>query len=219
MQDGGGRVYGGRSEPERRADRRQRLVAAGLELFGNEGWHGASIERLCAHASVATRSFYEEFPGREALVRAVYDEVVRTTVEAVLGRLAGVGPRLEDRVAAGVAAYVDHLTEDPRRASVVYREVRAVEGLETHRHGVMVEFAALMEQDLGVQVLPSDPARRRVLTLALAGALCEVLVDWLGRPPPRPDLAPVREELVRLFDKALGDRRDEQHTLAPDPDA
>ncbi|MGZ6827110.1 MAG: TetR/AcrR family transcriptional regulator, partial [Mycobacteriales bacterium] len=69
-----GRVYGGRSEEERRADRRARLVAAGLELFGTEGWAGATIERLCAGAGVATRSFYEEFSSREALLRAVYED-------------------------------------------------------------------------------------------------------------------------------------------------
>ena len=111
-----GRVYGGRSELERRADRRTRLIDAGLELFGTEGWSGATIERLCGCAGVATRSFYEEFASREALLKAVYEDVMHGVVSAVLPRaLAPVGSA-EERIRIGLAGYVDYLTEDPRRA-------------------------------------------------------------------------------------------------------
>ena len=202
MADSTGRVYGGRSEAERRADRRARLVAAGLELFGTAGWAGTTIEQLCARASVATRSFYEEFPGREQLIQAVYDDVVQSATDAVLVALSTCGRSLPDRIETGVAAYVDHLTQDPRRARVAYREVRAVGGLEEHRHAVMVRFAELMEADLQGRVLPEDPVRRRVLTLALAGAVSETLVDWAASDPP-PPLTPLREELTRLFTVAL----------------
>ena len=47
------RGYGGRSAAERRAERRERLLAAGLELFGTRGYAATSIERLCAAASVS----------------------------------------------------------------------------------------------------------------------------------------------------------------------
>ena len=202
-----GRIYGGRSETERRADRRARLVEAGLELFGTDGWHAVTIERLCASASVATRSFYEEFPGRESLIQAVYDEVVRTASLAVVEALAQSESSLPDRIAAGIGAYIEHITQDPRRAQVAYREVRAVGGLEQHRHEVMVGFAELVEGGLPAPVLPADPGCRRVLTLALAGAVSEVLVDWVASPEPRPPLEPLREELSRLFVAALTPRR------------
>lgn len=159
MTDTAGRVYGGRSEAERRADRRDRLVEAGLELFGTSGWTNVTIEQLCAAASVATRSFYEEFPGRESLIQAVYDEVVRSASEAVVAALATSDCSLAGQIAAGVGAYIDHVTE--------------------------------------------DPVRRRVRTLALAGALSEVLVDWVAAPGPPSSLVPLREELVRLFTVAL----------------
>ena len=152
-----GRRYGGRSEAERRADRRARLVAAGLDLFGTEGWHAVTIERLCARASVATRSFYEEFPNRESLIRAVYDDVVLSAGTAVLEALEGSGAAPAGRIAAGIGAYLRHLTDDPRRARVAYREVRAVGGLEQHRHETMVVFAALVEGGLPDPVLPATP--------------------------------------------------------------
>ncbi|HEU0104485.1 MAG TPA: helix-turn-helix domain-containing protein [Mycobacteriales bacterium] len=203
MSEPKGRVYGGLSEPERRAARRARLVEAGLDLFGTEGWHAVTIERLCAGASVATRSFYEEFPGRESLIQAVYDEVVRGATLAVVAALGSAGPVLADRISAGVGAYLRHVTDDPRRAQVAYREVRAVGGLEQHRHEVMLGFAQLMETNLDGPVLPTEPDRRRVMTLALAGAVSEVLVDWVAAPEPRPPLEPICDELSRLFTAVL----------------
>ncbi len=71
----GGRTYRGRSPEERRAERRERLLEAGLKLFGGEGYAATSIERLCAHARVTARHFYEEFPTREALLLAVFDRM------------------------------------------------------------------------------------------------------------------------------------------------
>ena len=209
-----GRTYAGRSNAERRADRRERLLDAGLELLGTVGWQATSIERLCATASVATRAFYDSFGSREDLLREVYDGVVASTVASVLAATGSAGPTLSERIEAGVAAYVQHLTEDPRRLTVVYREARALPSLAAHRHEAMVGFAAVLEQDLSIHVLPPDPGRRRVLTLALAGAVCEVLLDWLDQPVPRPPLAPVLQELRRLFAVALVDRGSDQNGAA-----
>ena len=104
-----GRVYGGRSQDERRADRRLRLVQAGLEVFGTEGWGGTTIERLCAAAGVATRSFYEEFASREALLSAVYEDLMGGALAAVLPAVEASGTP-EERIHAGVAGYVHFLS-------------------------------------------------------------------------------------------------------------
>lgn len=198
MAEAAGRVYGGRSEAERRADRRQRLVEAGLELFGTQGWQAASIERLCAAACVATRSFYEEFAGREALMRAVYDAVVAESAAVALHAFAAPDALLEQRIVHAVHAYVEHLTQDPRRARILYRDVPSVSSLAEHRHTVMLSFADVLEEgSAGRPLFPDDPAPRRVAMLALAGGLGEVILDWVSSPEP-PPLAPVCEGLARL---------------------
>jgi AcrR family transcriptional regulator len=190
-----GRVYGGRSEHERRADRRARLISAGLELFGTEGWAGATIERLCAVAGVATRSFYEEFSSREALLRAVYEDVMGGVVAAVLPRLAEATGTPEQRIRIGLAGYVGYLTEDPRRARVAHREVRAAGVLETDRHAMVLRFADIIATETHL----THGAQGRILGLALAGAVTEVLVDWVAAPEPRPDTGPIVDTLVQLY--------------------
>lgn len=202
----GGRVYGGRSEAERRADRRQRLVAAGLDLFGTEGWAGTSIERLCTAAGVATRSFYEEYAGREQLLLAVYDEVLAGAAQAVLHAVEAEGADEGARTAAGVAAYVGHLTEDPRRAQVVNREVRSAGShpdVAAHRSLTLTRFAELIALEVRLRGDARDEQARRTLALALTGAVNEVLADWVSTPPPRPSTAPLVAELTRLYVAAL----------------
>jgi AcrR family transcriptional regulator len=194
-----GRVYGGRSEHERRADRRARLISAGLELFGTEGWAGATIERLCAVAGVATRSFYEEFSSREALLRAVYEDVMGGVVAAILPRVAETTGSPRERIRVGLAGYVDYLTEDPRRARVAHREVRAAGVLEQDRHAMVLRFADIIATETRL----AEGTEGRILGLALAGAVTEVLVDWVAQPEPRPDTDPIVDTLVQLFVAAV----------------
>jgi AcrR family transcriptional regulator len=194
-----GRVYGGRSEHERRADRRTRLLQAGLELFGTDGWQGATIERLCSAAGVATRSFYEEFTGREALLKAVYEAVMQDVLDTVLPRVQACEGPLEQRVQVGLGGYVAHMTEDPRRARIAHREVRVAGLLENDRHAMVLRFAEVIAHEAHLQ----GGAQARALGLALAGAVSEVLVDWVAEPEPRPRTEPLVEVLVRLYCAAI----------------
>lgn len=198
----GGRVYGGRTAAERRAERKQRLLDAGLELFGTLGWAGASVERLCAEAAVATRAFYEEHDSREALLLAVYGRVLTEATAAVGSALAATPADLRERVAAGVAAYVHFTTSDPRRAAVVHREVRVAGVLEEQRREAFLTFAGLVESE--ATRIGTRPGAGRLTALALAGAVNELLIDWVAIPArERPSVEPITAELTVLFLRAL----------------
>ncbi len=196
----GGRVYAGRSESERRADRRTRLVAAGLDLFGTEGWSATTVERLCSVAGVATRSFYEEFPGREALLRAVYADIMDGALRAILPVAEAVDLPADERIRQGLGRYVGHLTSDPRRARVAHHEVRVAGVLEPERQATVLRFAELIAMH---SPRPEHGDTARILGLALAGAVSEVLVDWVSQPAPRPAVAPLVETLVTLYVSVL----------------
>ena len=196
-----GRVYGGRTADERRAERRERLVDAGLEIFGTVGWQAASVERLCQVAGVATRSFYEEYADREALLLAVYSSVLGAATAAVDLALTSVPADLPGRVGAGLSTYVGFVTDDPRRARVVHREVRVAGVLEDQRRAAFLSFALLVEREAGA--VERRPGAGRLTALALAGAVNELLIDWVATPEPRPAVAPLVDELVLLFLGAL----------------
>src|SRR5689334_8486281 len=142
------RPYGGKPPEARRAERRLRLLAAGLELFGTRGYPSVTIPELCAQASVTTRHFYDEFDGREALLRAVYDEIIAETRLTVMRALAEAPADPRERTRASLNAFLHSYLDDPRRGRIACIEVVGVSArLETHRRAIIHEFAAIIEHE------------------------------------------------------------------------
>ena len=196
------RRYAGHSLAERRADRRARLVEAGLDIFGSAGWRAAPIERICARASVSTRSFYTDVGSREALLLAVYQGLLAEATGVVSRALRAAPADLDARVAAGVGAYIEYMTVDPRRARVAHYEVRTAGILEAERHAGVTAFADLIEREAERLGLAGLGGGGRLRALALAGALNELLVDWTCAAEPAPT-GPLIEEITRLFVRTL----------------
>jgi hypothetical protein len=82
---------------------------------------------------------------------------------------------------------------------VAHREVRAAGVLEQDRHAMVLRFADIIATETRL----AEGAQGRILGLALAGAVTEVLVDWVAQPEPRPDTGPIVDTLVQLFVAAV----------------
>ena len=196
-----GRPYAGRSPDERRRHRRQRLVDAGLKVFGTVGYDEASITLLCATARVGTKAFYEEFPSREALLLAVATDVVGAAATELEAALKGAPPDLEQRVRAGLTAYVGYLIEDPRRVRIAYREVRMAP-LEVERQFASVAFASLVTEQVAELGIGGHARDNLLLSLALTGGVGELLNHWTTATQ-KPSTELLVTELTRLFVAAL----------------
>lgn len=61
---------------ERKADTRERLVAAARRVFGRRGYHAASVDEVAREAGFTTGAVYSNFDGKEGLFLAVYEEMV-----------------------------------------------------------------------------------------------------------------------------------------------
>lgn len=184
-----GRKYAGRSPEERRAERRERLLRSGLELFGTQGYQSVSIERLCSHARVTARHFYEEFSSREALLLAVMDRVMQLVMDATVRSTERAPVDVQSRVRSGVAAFVHGMLDDPRRARVACVEAVGVSPeLEKGRREWMRAFARLVEaQGQMLTEAGQAPEQEYYLgALMLVGGTNELIVDWLSHTPPPP---------------------------------
>jgi AcrR family transcriptional regulator len=200
-----GRPWRGLSPVERRDGRRRRLLDAGLDLFGTDGYAATSLTALCAAGSVSPRHFYELFPGREQLLSEVYDELVAETVRRVSDAQQAAPLTVEAQVRAGLAAAVGWLTEDPRRARIVLLEISGVSpALDAHRREVIRGFAAVIDGGrarLAAAGLVRDRPFGQV-SVGLVGAINELLVEWLladPRPAPETVLPPLVDILAAVF--------------------
>jgi AcrR family transcriptional regulator len=176
------RRYRGVTPSERRAQRRERLLEAGLELFGTRGYASTSIREVCATASLNSRYFYESFTSREDLLYHVYGRIVRDIATRAAEAVAA-ADTVESKAHAGLRVGWTTLTDDRRKARIVALEVVGVsDRLERLRRETRHALADLTVQG-ALSVLPPEVKLRLdpVLTArALMGGVVEVLADWIN---------------------------------------
>ncbi len=188
------RGYGGRSAEELSAERRQRLMETGLELFGTDGYPPTTVEKLCSHAKVTTRHFYEHFRDREALLIAVFEEILTETRHRVVAVMMDPALPPEQRFEAALDVFLAGHLDDPRRARITTQEILGVSArAEAARNLVINGFAALIEAYLGSLAAAGKlPVRNyRVLAVGIVGAMHELQIAWLDG-----SLGLTRQELV-----------------------
>lgn len=176
------RRYRGKTPEQLRNERRERLVAAALELFGTQGYPNAPIEKLCSTARVATRHFYEQFDSREALLQAVFDDSMDALGERMHTILVDESLDLRQRVTDAIRSLVLYLLEDPRRGHIVTLEsVGVSQQLERHRRKRMHGLAGMIE--LYIQHLVAEsllPERDyHIPAIGLVGMFDELIIEWL----------------------------------------
>ena len=108
---------------ERQAEAtRQLLVSVARELFTEQGYKATSIEEIIKRAGVARGALYHHFSGKDALFRAVYDEVqMEVATRVVATAVATQEPW--DGVRAGLGAFLDACLEPEFRRIVVLDSV------------------------------------------------------------------------------------------------
>lgn len=203
----GGRRYRNRTIEERRGERRERMLAAGLELFSSQGFRATTIEALCATAGVSTRNFYEEFGSREALVIALHDDVNVRAAEAVVAALAQIDPTdFAARAHAATRAYLDVMTSDRRWAQIALVESVGVSPeAEAHRCAAIDRFVALIDAE-ATRLSDAGLAPRRdhrLTAVALAGALNGLINTWTADPDWERHVPEIAAEAARLIVLAI----------------
>jgi AcrR family transcriptional regulator len=199
--DNESRRYGGLSATERRAGRRARLLDAGLEFYGTLGFRHTTIPQLCSSAGVTARHFYEEFGTQEGLLRAVFDAISASVLEAIRFELYVTGRNWSEIVRGACTAYFREVTEDRRRARIFALEIVGVSPeLDLHRKRVRDAFAILATES-SARLVSQDGATGldvRLLSIAVAGAAEALTIEWvLGRP--RPLVETLIEQLTMIW--------------------
>lgn len=174
------RPYGGVSAQARVAERRERLLDAGLEEYGTRGVLLTGVKDVCRRAGLTDRYFYESFGDGSALFTAVFDRATGRLFEIVAAALAAAPPRPAAQSRAVIEAYVRALAEDPRLARVVFVEApSAGPEVERHMRETLRRFARLVE--VGARpYLPPDasPDALRLGAIALVGAIERLMIEW-----------------------------------------
>ncbi|MDT5080808.1 MAG: hypothetical protein QOJ80_5445 [Mycobacterium sp.] len=193
------RPYRGVSATDRRGQRRQRLIDAGLQLFGTQGVAAVGIVDVCAEAKLTKRYFYENFASIDTLADAVFEHVTGNLVAAVAPAIeagAGRDPR------RALTVYTRALLSDPRVVRLLAVESQAG-SLKKYRdefpmRAVELWFAFSADED----ALP-PPQELRLKAYGFVGAALQIGIAWLdGQLPLTMD--EVIDQLVDMFYRISG---------------
>lgn len=170
------------------------MLDAALTEMAQSRWRSATVASVCAEARLNKRYFYESFDDLDKLADAVIDAVAGEVVVAAIGGFsATAGSPLDEQARAVVAAVVDVLGEDRRKALVLLGGVStaasqddkrraAISGLTT----VLVDHArkihdVALERD---SLAATGPA-------FVIGGTAQTILSWVNG-----DLAVSREQLI-----------------------
>jgi AcrR family transcriptional regulator len=176
-----GRIYGGVTAAERDADRRRRLLDAGLELLGTRGVAEVSIADICAEARLTKRYFYQQFESIEVFTAAVVDDVVEALAKLTPAPPSGLDDP-QHRQRARISAFVDAIAADPRIARLVLVETFGAGGsLAGLRERLVHRAVELTIADFLPRGRVGQGGQRRVrmAAYAMSGACAELVLAWV----------------------------------------
>lgn len=176
-----GAVYAGIPATDRRAQRRGRLLDAGLELLGTKGWQATTVRGVCQEASLNPRYFYESFNCLDELAIAIFDRLRTEAEEQVQRAIAIAGNEPERATRAAVSTFVHLMTDDPRKGRVAFIEAMGNPALSRRRLDTLYQFAELVAA-YARQAFRATPDQEDAVQLTaqmLVGGMAEVLIAWL----------------------------------------
>jgi AcrR family transcriptional regulator len=187
---------------DRREARRQRLLAAALQLFAELGFHDTSVDEVVAQARTSKSAFYEHFESKEDCFRVLLEQEGGALI-ATVKAAARDGEDHRERMRLGIAAFVNTCARHSRVARLLLVEsVGLSPSIEEVRHRLHAEFAGITEsevryaQEHGDQALAGiDPA---VYSRAVVGAVNEA-TSWFLESGAAGDPQSVADQLCLAF--------------------
>jgi AcrR family transcriptional regulator len=175
----------GRREATKQANRAAILDAA-REVFAELGYGTATVRDIVRRTDLATGTFYNYFPDKEAIFRALVEESARQVREVV--RAARREARdVESFVREGYRAYFSYVASDRTLFEVMRRNAGTIRALfDTPALGAGAdELEDDLRSAIAAGVIPGHDAR--YMAAAMVGGGFEIAVRMLESDPPDVD--------------------------------
>jgi len=166
-----------------KAANRAAIIAAARAVFAEMGYGGATVRDVVRRTDLASGTFYNYFPDKESLFRAVLEESavqVRARVQVARRQARS----LEEFVAAGYREYFGFLASDPQAFELMRRNsgtIRAMFDEPIFGAGVD-ELESDLRAAIDAGIVPEMDAD--YMAAAMVGAALEVGVAMVRREPP-----------------------------------
>ena len=114
------RSFKGMSLEERQAERRERLMEAGLQAYGTQGFFSVTVRDICIEAKLTERYFYESFKNSEALFDAIYMRLIEELQQRIMTAVMQAAPDPRLMIQLGLTAFFQLLRDDQRVTRILF---------------------------------------------------------------------------------------------------
>lgn len=195
------RQYAGIDSAKRKTERCEKILAAGLEAFGTQGYAKATIKGICQIAGLTERYFYESFQNKEELLCAVYRRLISELETDALEIIKTPGISAGDAASQALTMFYRHFQNDPRRARVQLFEVLGVSPRVDLEYQTAMRTLANWIALICAAVFPEMDQKwlsRTIIPTAAAGSIIEVANQWVldGFKTPIDDMV---DQAISIF--------------------
>jgi AcrR family transcriptional regulator len=171
----------GKRERTKQANR-DAILAAARAVFSDIGYGAASVRDIVRRTDLASGTFYNYFPDKESVLRALVDEIVVEARLRVRAARAG-ATTLEAFVADGFRAYFAFIAEDPQTVRLISRNAGTIRTLfdEPALGAGIAELRADLDAGIAAGALPEHDTG--LMAAAMVGAAVEVGLAMVAREP------------------------------------
>ena len=177
------RQFKGLSLTERKQARREKLIQAGIEAYGRQGFFAVTVKDICNEAKLTERYFYESFKKSDELFQTIFltliDQLQQNVMQAIMQ--ASLVP--EKMIASGLTALLTTLKNNPGMARIIYIDAMLVQ--ELHNQATIHETMSRFERMIHAFVMLTMPHIKRsereisLIATGLNGYITQIAIRWV----------------------------------------
>ena len=159
------RQFKGLSLTERKHARREKLIEAGIETYGTQGFFSVTVKDVCNEAKLTERYFYD----------SLQQNVMQSVMQAA--------PDPAKMIDAGLGALLRTLKDDPRLARIIYIDAMLVQ--ELHNQATIQETMLRFDRMIQAFVMLMMPNLQRseqevsLIATGLNGYVTQIAIRWV----------------------------------------
>jgi AcrR family transcriptional regulator len=167
--------------------KKRRIMDAIAELTAERGYEATKIGDIVRRAGVARKTLYDNFEGKEEVFLVAFDAAVEEAIRRVEESCATVEGGWEERLQAGLDAFLRYVAEQPALARMCMIEALSATPAATVRH----EDAMQRFVELTRRIAPHGEGLPATIDETLVGG-----VAWIVYQQIRRDEAEKAEDLL-----------------------
>ncbi len=177
------RQFKGLSLSERKQARREKLIEAGIEAYGTQGFFAVTVKDICNEAKLTERYFYESFKKSDELFQTIFLKLIDQLQHNVMQAIMQASTDPKKMIEAGLTALLTTLKDNPGMARIIYIDAMLVQELHNQAtiHETMLRFDRMIHAFVMLMMPNINRSEREIsmISTGLNGYVTQIAIRWV----------------------------------------